>query len=229
MLDSALDRSAVAKRVGGLRDWLRARGEHSAVVHACRRVSSSGLDRAVAGTRLATLCSASTKFRQAGKRSRVVALSRLGRTSLVSSAAYRWFTAEPEPEVIVIDLRETRTIGPVIRGLDRVVSGFERWGRTSTVVDWCRQVGSTVQARPIRLASVVVLSAMAVSLLVASRGSPSTLFVYSSLTLVGLAALGLRSRASLGELLETRVGRAIVAAFEPPEPPERGEGEGDSR
>lgn len=31
-----------------------------------------------------------------------------------------WLTAEPEPEVIVIDLRETYTIGPLIAALDRV-------------------------------------------------------------------------------------------------------------
>lgn len=37
------------------------------------------------------------------------------------------------------------------------------------------------------------------------------------LMVAGLAALGLRSQSSFGELLETRVGQGIVAAFEPPE------------
>ncbi|GGL68356.1 hypothetical protein [Halocalculus aciditolerans] len=37
------------------------------------------------------------------------------------SALYQWLTAEPEPEVIVIDLRETYTVGPFIRLLDFVV------------------------------------------------------------------------------------------------------------
>ena len=33
----------------------------------------------------------------------------------------RWLTAEPDPDVIVIDLRETRTVGPFILALDYVV------------------------------------------------------------------------------------------------------------
>lgn len=34
------------------------------------------------------------------------------------SFLFQWLTKEPEPEVIVIDLRETRTVGPVIGLLD---------------------------------------------------------------------------------------------------------------
>jgi len=32
-----------------------------------------------------------------------------------------WITAEPEPDVIVIDLRETVTVGPIILVFDRIV------------------------------------------------------------------------------------------------------------
>jgi len=37
-----------------------------------------------------------------------------------ASRLYRWLTAEPEPDVIVIDLRETYTVGPFISVLDAV-------------------------------------------------------------------------------------------------------------
>ncbi|QLG60231.1 hypothetical protein [Halorarum salinum] len=40
-----------------------------------------------------------------------------------NSFIYRWLTKEPEPEVFVIDLRETWTVGPVIRLLDHVIVG----------------------------------------------------------------------------------------------------------
>jgi len=40
----------------------------------------------------------------------------------------RWLTAEPEPDVIVIDLRETVTVGPIVLVLDRIV---ERLGGRS--------------------------------------------------------------------------------------------------
>lgn len=41
------------------------------------------------------------------------------------SALYAWLTKEPEPEVIVIDLRETRLLGPCLGVLDDVVTRVE--------------------------------------------------------------------------------------------------------
>lgn len=38
------------------------------------------------------------------------------------SYLYRWLTKEPEPEVIVIDLRETWTVGPLIALLDHMIT-----------------------------------------------------------------------------------------------------------
>lgn len=46
----------------------------------------------------------------------------LGRV-LRESAVYRWLTTEPEPSVVVIDLRETYTVGPLIKLID---AGVER-------------------------------------------------------------------------------------------------------
>jgi hypothetical protein len=43
------------------------------------------------------------------------------------------------------------------------------------------------------------------------------------LIVAGLAVLVTRERRSASELAETRVGRALIAAFEPPEPPEKDE------
>jgi len=47
------------------------------------------------------------------------------------SFLYRWLTAEPDPEVIVIDLRETYTVGPFIAILDRIVETFVPYYRQS--------------------------------------------------------------------------------------------------
>lgn len=44
---------------------------------------------------------------------------------------YRWLTTEPEPEVIVIDLRETHTVGPFVALLDRLAPLAERTWRGS--------------------------------------------------------------------------------------------------
>ena len=46
-------------------------------------------------------------------------------TLVRESYCYRWLTKEPDPEVIVIDLRETYTVGPLIALLDRVIPHIE--------------------------------------------------------------------------------------------------------
>ena len=49
-----------------------------------------------------------------------------------ASVCYRWLTAEPDPEVIVIDLRQTVAIGPVIGTLDRFIEWVAPYWREST-------------------------------------------------------------------------------------------------
>lgn len=53
-------------------------------------------------------------------------------TAVRNSYLYRWLTKEPEPEVIVIDLRETYTVGPIIALLDRLVEWIAPYWREST-------------------------------------------------------------------------------------------------
>ena len=47
------------------------------------------------------------------------------------SALYRWLTAEPDPDIVVIDLRETYTVGTVISVLDRLAAPLSRSYRVS--------------------------------------------------------------------------------------------------
>jgi hypothetical protein len=49
------------------------------------------------------------------------------------SYLYRWLTAEPEPDVVVIDLRETYTVGPFIRLLDATVEWLYPYWEASTL------------------------------------------------------------------------------------------------
>lgn len=60
---------------------------------------------------------------------------------------YEWLTAEPEPEVIVIDLRETYTVGPFIRLLDAAVDRLQPYWEASTpkrLVDAAVRAGERV-------------------------------------------------------------------------------------
>lgn len=98
--------------------------------------------------------------------SRVVSLGRNFRTRLESttgtaagyvrnSFVYRWLTKEPEPEVIVIDLRETRTVGPFIHLLDATVERVVPYWNESRMkrgVDRLgRGIDRTLRTRPGRV------------------------------------------------------------------------------
>lgn len=52
-------------------------------------------------------------------------LTDLGKNSYL----FRWLTAEPEPEVVVINLRETWTLGPVLSLLEKTVGSCQPY--------WC--------------------------------------------------------------------------------------------
>jgi|AntRauMinimDraft_4_1070384.scaffolds.fasta_scaffold00423_7 hypothetical protein len=56
-------------------------------------------------------------------------------TFVRESYLYQWLTAEPDPEVVVIDLAETRTVGPFIAVLDRIIETLTPIYRESRLAD----------------------------------------------------------------------------------------------
>lgn len=72
-------------------------------------------------------------------------VKRWGRHSFL----YRWLTKEPDPDVVVIDLRETYTVGPIIGVLDRLAVPLGRSYRVSglrRLADGAAGVASTLAA-----------------------------------------------------------------------------------
>lgn len=133
---------------------------------------------------------------------------------------YRWLTAEPDPDVVVIDLRTTVSIGPPLMVIDRIVDAIVPGAEGATVVRAFERVGDALRRRPVAIASAIVLCVVAVGLLLTLlRGDPNRTILLGQLIVAAFAALGLRSRATLADLRETRTARAIVAVLEPPEPP----------
>lgn len=136
------------------------------------------------------------------------------------SFLYRWLTAEPDPEVIVIDLRETWTVGPFISVLDYLFDAFERSAVGSILIRGGSTALDRTLAAPVRMAGFVALAlaALAVpSAVVLDR--TAALFVGVGLLVAG--ALALFERRSWEDFRGTRPVELLVAAFEPPEPPER--------
>lgn len=199
-------------RAGALaRAWSRLRDAYrtSAVGRAASRLGA-GLDHAVAGSRLR------------GGLARSVRGSRL----------VRWLTAEPDTEVVVIDLRETWTVGPVLAVLDRVLGAAARPWRESGVRAAARRTAAVVRDAPVRVFGVVVLAAVLASA-VAGLVAGGLGGVGLALRLLALAAALAATRvdASWAELRDGRVGQLLEAVFVPPEPPEergrRSEGDGN--
>ena len=137
---------------------------------------------------------------------------------------YRWLTAEPEPEVIVIDLRETYTVGPFIRLLDRLLEGAASWADSSRAVSWVTAGIDRTTSAPLRIGGAVLALAAAMGLFASLlAGGPSTTVGGGLIVLLLVGALATRENRSWSELRETRPVRLLAAAFEPPDPPESAE------
>jgi hypothetical protein len=142
------------------------------------------------------------------------------RRAVEASWLYRWLTAEPDPDVIVIDLRETLTVGPWLALIERAV----RWLLPATVSSVLFQLGgrtaAVLRARPVQLLSLFVGSGAAAGLLLTvATGEPSRPAVAVLALVVVFAALGSREDRSWTEVRESRWVELLAAAFEPPEPP----------
>lgn len=62
-----------------------------------------------------------------------------------ASFLFGWLTKEPEPEVIVIDLRETWTIGPMIAGMDWLILRMLPYWRTSKLKDLLEATAAIIE------------------------------------------------------------------------------------
>jgi hypothetical protein len=138
---------------------------------------------------------------------------------VAGSFIYRWLTAEPEPEVIVIDLRETWTVGPVIELIDRLLEELTQSAQTSTLISGVHDIATAFRERPVNVVSFgVIASALGVLLVGGLTQSLSIVsaVVASLMALVGMFGLG--SQRTLNDIQETKAVQLIVSAFEPPEP-----------
>ncbi|WP_049910758.1 hypothetical protein [Halorubrum coriense] len=161
-----------------------------------------------------------TAIQRAARTSRLGQLWRRTITLFKGSYLYRWLTAEPDPDVIVIDLRETWTVGPFIRLLDavieRVLPAFEDSRAASAV-----QVGvQRTLAAPLVVGGVMLLvGGLLTALTSVATQNVSTIRLGIAAGLIVGGAVATRERRTWAELRETRPVELLIAALEPPEPP----------
>jgi hypothetical protein len=157
----------------------------------------------------------------AARKSRVADAVRWGDRVVRTSWLYRWLTAEPEADVVVIDLRETMTVGPILLLLERTAGpGAEYW-KESRFGKVATRFTDQLAARPISVVSTVALIAILVNLcLLVVLGTPAPRSIGVVLVVTSLALAGTRVRLSADELTDTDVYALLVALLEPPDPPE---------
>lgn len=137
-----------------------------------------------------------------------------------SSRLYRWLTAEPDAEVIVIDLRETISIRSLLRQTERLIREAISVMPTSGGLRFGYQLRERFLAQPIRIISLAIVGLVLVGLLLllGSGKEPG----FSAFLLFGvllLAARGTQETTSWAELTESQWFETIISVFEPPEPP----------
>ncbi|WP_256393046.1 hypothetical protein [Natronoarchaeum rubrum] len=154
--------------------------------------------------------------------SRLTAVAAKCRRYVVSSYLYRWLTKEPDPDVIVIDLRETRTVGPFIRLLDAVIEWLIPIWRESRAKALIEDINVAIRDAPLRVGGAALAAAILTHLLftlVAQSFSIASAVVHVGL--LGVAAISIRSSVTLEELLDTKTAQFLLSTFEPPDPPKR--------
>ena len=136
------------------------------------------------------------------------------------SFLYQWLTAEPDPEVIVIDLRETWTVGPFLQILDVVMDWLVDAAADSRAIDIAQRSITATRAAPLRAAGLAVaVVGLAVAVTGLSGGVSTTpLAVGIGLAVGGLIAM--QDDRDWATLRETRPVTLALAALEPPDLPE---------
>lgn len=145
-------------------------------------------------------------------------LARWGRGSRI----VRWFLVDTHQGVAVVDLRESYTLGPPIRLVTWARGPTRRLAERSGLDGVGSNTASRVDAAPLRWLGVVVATVALLGTLAGAvvSGGVSGWF----LVVLGGGLLATRERRSLSELAETRLGRALEGAFEPPDEPGGGDG-----
>lgn len=196
-------REAVVEESRAVSSWRRLRGGVEAGRQASHIVAGAG--RAIRAWRRAVEAS----------RTSSAAATVAGWTR--DAAVVRWLTREPDPQVVIVDLRETRTVGPALGVFEWAGAGLAANAAGSLTGRAGDALAEAVRRRPLQVLGVVLLVATAASAtLSAVAGSlgPTAALVHGLAALVAVA--GIASDATLADVRETRVARAVVRLVEPP-------------
>jgi hypothetical protein len=146
-----------------------------------------------------------------------------------SSFLYRWLTAEPDPEVIVIDLRKTWTVGPCLAVLDRVLTELNRSRAGSRVASLLGATTAALRASPIRVLGAVVATLGATLTIATLLTNGTTTRVVIGLVVLLVGVIATRGDRDWETLRETQLVEVLQRVLEPPAPPENVDNDGSPK
>lgn len=151
-----------------------------------------------------------------GRSKRADRLATWSRHVGANSSLCRWLTTDNDPEMIVIDLRETHAAGPVVAILDRVLVWLHGSATSSSLVALIRSLSTEFRAAPTRLVGTVLLLGCSITLLVGTILGPLGVAPIVFLTALGVLGLaGIQVIDSWAYLNSSLVGRVVTTALEP--------------
>lgn len=158
---------------------------------------------------------------RAGGHSRMASIGSTLEPVLHHSRLYRWLTADPEPDVLEINLRETKTVGPIIRTTQRLGTWLSHSIGATPLPTVSHRLHQWVRARPLQPGGLV-LGLLAVVSFGAGIATDSAQLVGLA-TFLGVVALLLsRIRWSEERLRTSRAVQALTRVFVPPDRPDSG-------
>ncbi|MFC7071574.1 hypothetical protein ACFQJ7_16825 [Halovenus rubra] len=158
---------------------------------------------------------------EATRASQVAGVATNAQHVVTSSWSYRWLVTDPDPDLVVIDLRQTLTVGPWLRVIARTLNWVLPAAVSSTLVRTSQRLYRQLVVRPVQIVSLFFAFGAIGLLATATTGtSLSVALVFSALGFAFLAAIGSRITMSWHEVQETRGYRRLAKIFDPPEPSE---------
>lgn len=150
------------------------------------------------------------------RRSRLADVGRRLRTGVARSRLVQWLTREPDPDVIVIDLTETRTLGPILAALDRLAEALATPLASSSLGRTATRAAEATKRHAVPAASGALLGLVIGTLALTWEGA-NPLWL-AALAIAGVAGLlGLTVDRSRAALRDSTVARWMAGVLVPPE------------
>lgn len=129
---------------------------------------------------------------------------------------YRWVTRSPRGRTVVVDLSQSRLVGPVVPAVIATAEKFTVAWHVGSVRSGLHALTGLLRGAPVRAVSTAVLALVCLSV-IAAWGRITPVGFGSAAILSGLAVLGLRDGRPWEDLRETWPGRVLLALVAPPD------------